>query len=386
MIESIPPTNNQLPPHPGQDQISAEAMPVPGRFGLPQEENLSVLRSSGEMDSGWYVANRKDITAPDGEAIDSVVLNKVESGPNGEARVLSKLVRTSDLLSWQPQPEVPEASEEPPRQAAETAAPEQKWWERGAISPYEVPGRGIVGLAGRSALIGKEDNEMLKFIQGVFEEPPRMPLPSESPRNPRLEEIFAPRVAAETAPQPKDDDENEYDFLFEKDDAIYEQKRLALIAKDAAADEQKGRLPKVTEQSRDESALKIGEARSWDHKIDDIFAQHAEKFGRKDRWELADELRTNADLRYDLGSYFLDKIEEKWRNMPDRVRRNTQKNPNHSTYAHLNGLRSREYAALIALSMLDGTFHEPKHDPIDYDKHGEATLGQHRAAALELLH
>lgn len=334
------------------------------------------------MDSGWYVANRKDITAPDGKAIDSVVLNKVETGPGGEEQVLSKLVRTADLLSWQQPPEEPE---EPPRQIAETATPEQKWWERGARSPYEIPDRGIVGLAGRSALIGEEDDEMLRFVQSAWEEPPRMPLPSELPRNPRLEKIFAPRVAAETAPQPQEDDENEYDFLFEEDEAVYEQKRLARIAKDAAASEQKGRLPKVTEQSRDESALKIGEARSWDHKIKEIFDRHQEKLGPKDRWELADELRTNADLRYDLGSYFLDKIEDKWHKMPERVRRDTQKNPNHPTYAHLNGLRSREYAALLALSMLDGTFHEPKHDPIDYDKHGEATLGQHRAAALELL-
>ncbi|MBC7746562.1 hypothetical protein H7Y40_01115 [Pedobacter sp.] len=50
-------------------------------------------------------------------------------------------------------------------------------------------------------------------------------------------------------------------------------------------------------------------------------------------------------------------------------------------------MTSREYASLLALSMLDGTFKAARaaHDPIFIGKSGVVELGQHRYAAHLLL-
>lgn len=72
--------------------------------------------------------------------------------------------------------------------------------------------------------------------------------------------------------------------------------------------------------------------------------------------------------------------------IPERVVCNSQKRPSTRGYDVVTDLSSREYAALLALSMLDVTY-KPKRttsDPIDILA-GEVMRGQHRFAAIELL-
>lgn len=72
--------------------------------------------------------------------------------------------------------------------------------------------------------------------------------------------------------------------------------------------------------------------------------------------------------------------------LPSRIQANTRKGPKVAGYPY--DVSSRNYAVLLALSMLDGTFHgqlNPEGDEIEYDANGRAVVGQHRAAALQLL-
>src|SRR5487761_1570224 len=72
--------------------------------------------------------------------------------------------------------------------------------------------------------------------------------------------------------------------------------------------------------------------------------------------------------------------------MPDRVVRNTGKSPDKGGYP-ISSMTSREYAALLALAMLDGTFNDRKVSSTDSIKeaNGQVAQGQHRSAALRVL-
>ena len=132
------------------------------------------------------------------------------------------------------------------------------------------------------------------------------------------------------------------------------------------------------------------EAAAWafrftgDQKIKEMIRDYA-----GDKWreeEMPSVVRGNDDLRTELGLYLLSKFDdfETELHMPERVANNSTKNTSHRGYER--GLTSREYAALLAVSMLDGTFDPGRatHDPIELED-GQAIRGQHRYAAALLL-
>jgi hypothetical protein len=87
-------------------------------------------------------------------------------------------------------------------------------------------------------------------------------------------------------------------------------------------------------------------------------------------------LRDNNELRMSLGTLILEKFEGLY-TLPERVHQNSpdnMKSPNHAGYP--DKMLSRDYAAVIALSMLDGTYKERPDT-------GETT--QHRTAAEMVL-
>ena len=103
------------------------------------------------------------------------------------------------------------------------------------------------------------------------------------------------------------------------------------------------------------------------------------------------ELYHNQAFREMLGGYLLVKLDElakRSRNLPERVRVNDPANLKQveSGYA-VTIASSREYAAMLALAMLDGTFNETRssHGPIRLRSNGDVMRGQHRAAAQMLL-
>jgi hypothetical protein len=94
-------------------------------------------------------------------------------------------------------------------------------------------------------------------------------------------------------------------------------------------------------------------------------------------------LRTDNELRVKLGEYLLGKLEQ-LDHLPSRFyQRGETKTPRERNYA--SNLSSQEYAALLAISMLDGTFKKALNDPIEVGRYGEVELGQHRYGAMKAL-
>ncbi|MBC7764115.1 hypothetical protein H7Y29_00185, partial [Microbacteriaceae bacterium] len=105
-----------------------------------------------------------------------------------------------------------------------------------------------------------------------------------------------------------------------------------------------------------------------------------------DAWrenEMAKVLRENDDLRLEVGEYLLGKLET-LTHLPSRMYLDMTKNSGEEGYDR--NLKSKEYATLIALSMLDGTFKSERAtgDPVEM-RHGSVTTGEHRYTALKLL-
>jgi hypothetical protein len=103
---------------------------------------------------------------------------------------------------------------------------------------------------------------------------------------------------------------------------------------------------------------------------------------------LRQTIRSDQEVRYKLLQYFAKKISELTGLLPDQSVRNLGKIPAHAGYERFKGfgLKSREYSALLALAMLDGTFNEgdAQHDPI-YDPLKNKNGGQHRYTAQLLI-
>jgi hypothetical protein len=358
MSENFSPQSPQMPLQPNAYDPGA-IPPTPDHLGLPQDANLVVRRSNGEMDAGWTAAAAKLVTSLDGKPVDFVIVRKPYTDPQGNARYLEKTVKHADLISWQPQPEDPAEANTLPR------IPKINWYEAKATEQPVNQARGVSGFA----------------IQGAMQQEASAQ-PVEKERNPRLEQIFAPlpkKDHLKSLPKQQiaiDVGQGQEEYSKQQ----WEADRVNRIRKDVL-----DKIPQETEFSRRNSVSFLGALQSRDHKAAAILGRYKDEFGIKDDDRLVDLVRSNVDLRYELGSYFLDKIQAHASEMSDRVRRNTQKNPNHRTWRHLGSMGSRAYASLIALSMLDGTFIDPDHDPVEYDDQGKVKLGHHRDAAFDLL-
>lgn len=123
-----------------------------------------------------------------------------------------------------------------------------------------------------------------------------------------------------------------------------------------------------------------------DYSIKQIIKNHtgSDKFSSE---ETVDALRKNKELRTELGKYFLDKLDLNSDMLPARVLNNGNKNSTMPGYSDIPGLKSREYASLLAMAQLDGTFdpHKAMSEEITYDTNGEVVTGQHRVASEMLL-
>ncbi len=100
-----------------------------------------------------------------------------------------------------------------------------------------------------------------------------------------------------------------------------------------------------------------------------------------------DELRTNEALRCAVLEYLQEKLEKvHWSKLTERGIRNDQKVPSAKGYETIKDMKSREYVALLALSMMDGSFDYSKEENISESMSGgEVVAGQHRWMARSLL-
>lgn len=205
-------------------------------------------------------------------------------------------------------------------------------------------------------------------------------------KDPRYERLFAPpEIQGDTG---EDNLKFDYGKLWaETDEEVaeleaYQRGYDRQVEERRAAEEQKFR---VTEDSERKAFSRLIRAMSYDEALEEIVRRRQAEKHIQSSLEMVDLIRTDADLRYDLGAYLMDKLKENIYKMPDRVAVDRQKTPEHIGYKHLGRLSSQEYAVLLALAMLDGTYHEPDHNPIKRLPGGQVELGQHRAAAEILL-
>jgi hypothetical protein len=132
-----------------------------------------------------------------------------------------------------------------------------------------------------------------------------------------------------------------------------------------------GRL-KTTEQSLQDATMAY---RFADADVKDIVRNYTSK----DAWreeDMAKLVQENEELRTELGIHLLTKLHE-MTHLPGRFSTSETKNPNYRGYRKMT---SHEYAAVLALSMLDGTFKKSQGDSIESD-YGEIIRGQHRWGA-----
>jgi len=194
--------------------------------------------------------------------------------------------------------------------------------------------------------------------------------------------IFAPLLHNEVENNEGADNSSGYDKYFNPGFDV-----ASLKVADAAVNGQDtGR--EVTEQSDLEAQNALRAVNDFVVKsgIEDVARKAGVSIG--DTKKIVELIRTNTELRYNLASGLLRKLEGLVDSgmLPERVgRKNEQKSPAR-LYGGLSQMSSRDYVVALALSMLDGTYNSNRADsekldvPLNKRRHG-----QHRGVARALL-
>ena len=298
--------------------------------------SFNVIRSNGKNESGWCVSGYAD--GKDGKQ--RVVIEKIE-----DDQILTKTIPLGKFLAWQqPSNEIVSVKE---------------------ISNDKRPVVERLGLYAIASSVSTNNEKV------------------ESPRDPRLAMVFKPILSEKEIPRQTTD----YSYLFELDEEKFQKTRRELNKQEELETLEKYKFTEVNDQSRNAAIDRLKTVRQADKNINNLINLFQQSDNIVEPKDVVEMIRTNTDLRYALGEYLLEKkLPERLNNMPERIVRNTNKNPNHRGYGHLPNLSSREYAVLLALSMIDGSFQEPaRGDEVERDASGRPVLGQHRGAAEELL-
>lgn len=166
------------------------------------------------------------------------------------------------------------------------------------------------------------------------------------------------------------------------------EKRLERIFSTPATLDSRGRSREqlMTEESIREAILTLPKVQ--DKIINSIIGKHLTP--EVNSYEnLVGFIRENSALRLELGKYLMQKVHEHRSIMPARLQQSHgEKSPSHPGYD--DKLGNDEYAALLAISMLDGTFISKRSlsDPVEFvDRRNDTAIngGQHRLAAVQLL-
>jgi hypothetical protein len=207
--------------------------------------------------------------------------------------------------------------------------------------------------------------------------------------NPRLAKIFAPRLTRQeaSAEQPKPDSSGEVERYTR---IINGQAPLEKPETPQERSYREMTEPYVDVPSAEQINDSLTRMREAEHDpiIEAIITKHVGG-GSRDA-STVELMRTNADLRYELGSYLLrDKIPHmrinRSHDLSERVFYAGEKSPNHKGYNRLGKVRSDEYAVMIALSMMDGTYQKTGPADAIERKDGKVITGMHRAGAAAVL-
>jgi hypothetical protein len=314
-----------------------------------------VHRSDGTIEQGWNLGNVYDEQLVDGTIQKTADIFRPDEQNPREGLV--KSIPLGRLENWQVAEEEPKLTDLRPVHAAQAAI---------AISEQNYDHLFRYDEA--------EENNALD-VSGGFH--------AEVARNPRLEQIFTPVPTIDMMPSGT---KTSYDFLWAEGEQ-YDAKLAEYQAESRQRQADERKYSVVTDASRAAAVERLSLARRTDRVIDSILKRY-EQQATTEPVSAVDMIRTNADLRYDLGSYlYTEKLNARFDKMPSRVRLDDDKTPNSRGYGFLpRNLKSREYSTLIALAMIDGTFNKPgPGEAIERNSTGQVTLGMHRAAAEELL-
>lgn len=289
-------------------------------LGIPADGNFLVKRSNGVVETGWGLGRVVDAVDKQGLSKRYAVIVKQENG-----QAMQKTVPVTELLSWQVSPEDSDVT------------------------------------------VNRENLNQLKLTPDADE--------IISPPTPREEALFSPVVIPENE---KDSDESDYDDYVL---GLVEAKPVEAAAV-RPSKEVKGREI-VSAETKQVAERVLEAALRHDEKFRSILERAIGEVPQDMSAETpVDRIRQDASVRLALGRYFLNKTHAMANSLPDRVKRNTQKNPNYAGYG--NFMSSREYVALLCLSMIDGTFDTSREDEVVF-KNGQVELGQHREAARDVL-
>lgn len=144
------------------------------------------------------------------------------------------------------------------------------------------------------------------------------------------------------------------------------------------------RLSLLNDKTRREAAQSLDSIADKDLKA--IIDKHTSGM---DAIHATNKILTDEPTRLEIARYLMQKADSIAESLPDRVRVNGEKSVSHSGYAR-HKMQSREYAVLLALSMIDGTFisENSLREPVEFYSKGNRTEingGQHRLAAIQLL-
>ena len=319
----------QQPAYPEEAPITTPA----GDLGLVDGQFI-VERSDKSKETGWSV----NAIIPASEETRGIELVEIVR-PGEKGKIDSKKIPLSRLIGWQKGPQ-----------------------NSGRVEPlvsHELGNLTVAAAHPESVMVVPEQ---------------------EKPAQTRIEKIFAPY---ETKTQPEDEDD--YSQLF---DEANDMSGLE-VEGGAIRPDQRGRGV-VTPESEKESFLALDNAMKSDPAIRRIIMSNPNaKGGQLEVESIPKLLRTNKDLRLSLGTYLLNKLDRMVtyrEDMPYRIVQNTKKSSLAAGYEEFKniGLRSREFSAMLALSMLDGTFGEES-EPETYDSLTGKGDGQHRYTARQLL-
>lgn len=214
----------------------------------------------------------------------------------------------------------------------------------------------------------------------------------ERTKNPVLESIFAPITRPEIPSDTVEGDSGrKYDYLFGTD----EERAVGLAAVQARSlanepirKEQAEYDRYINDDTRRIASDQLKYAILRDPTLKGILEDHS---FIESSLEAVDALRTDVELRYDVGVYLLNKMNRAVSDNPssygDRLVRNGNKRNDYHGMG-VSQMTSRQYASYLALSMLDGSFNGDRQsadDSVRHDPSGKVINSQHRDAARSII-
>ncbi len=317
-----------------QPKSSAEELGLPNR--------LEVLRSSGQIDQGWSVEGYWGVTNPrTGEEVTAVSVKKIDGDQE-----LTRTVKLDDLKSWNQ-----------PAKSGELS-------EVHKVNHGEYEALTKLGFVAISEEFGRSENNEALDISN------------------RERVIFEPVGAATKLSEEKD-----YDDLVAGN-------HVGSI--EGAARRLSNERGHVDDWTKGGSIGRLRGILKSDFQVKDVLAKYAPEVsdnltGNLDEskvGQFVDDIREKLDLRVELGRLFKSRLKDavKTGEFGQRFDLNQYKNSKIPGYP--SNMTSGEYATLLALSYIDGTFDnrlESQGDEVEYDHNGKIIVGQHRDLARSIL-